>query len=168
MKPTPLVPITRRPLRPAGNFCDERRNSAAHCRGCLDCGARAQSTATLSVAQLRDADCQRCSVGTRRCASCSRPPLLGQLADAETDDAAARKILMLWRLASAYENQPAQPALTAGYRSKTGSSAWYSPMSTDCRWFCHAGSVLSYRDVALLKPGACGCPPQMHRDRHGA
>ncbi|HCK0394039.1 TPA: PduM family microcompartment protein, partial [Salmonella enterica] len=54
---------------------------------------RAQSTATLSVAQLRDADCPAlfCQHASLRILLVDLP-LLGQLADAETDDAAARKI----------------------------------------------------------------------------
>lgn len=54
---------------------------------------RAQSTVTLSVAQLRDADCPAlfCQHASLRILLVDLP-LLGQLADAETDDAAARKI----------------------------------------------------------------------------
>ena len=54
---------------------------------------RAHSTATLSVAQLRDADCpvlfsQHASLRILLVDL----PLLGQLTEAETDDPAARKI----------------------------------------------------------------------------
>ncbi|MGK7488682.1 PduM family microcompartment protein, partial [Salmonella enterica] len=54
---------------------------------------RAQSTATLSVTQLRDADCPAlfCQYASLRILLVDLP-LLSQLADAETDDAAARKI----------------------------------------------------------------------------
>ncbi|EEL6620415.1 PduM family microcompartment protein, partial [Salmonella enterica subsp. enterica serovar Enteritidis] len=54
---------------------------------------RAQSTVTLSVAQLRDADCPAlfCQHASLRILLVDLP-LLGQLADAETDDTAARKI----------------------------------------------------------------------------
>ena len=54
---------------------------------------RAHSTATLSVAQRRDADCPAlfCQHASLRILLVDLP-LLAQLADAETDDAAARKI----------------------------------------------------------------------------
>lgn len=66
---------------------------------------RAQSTVTLSVAQLRDADCPAlfCQHASLRILLVDLP-LLGQLADAETDDAAARKFTTRWRLASAYSS----------------------------------------------------------------
>lgn len=98
---------------------------------------RAQSTATLSVTQLRDADCPAlfCQHASLRILLVDLP-LLGQLADAETDDAAARKI---------------HDALAFGIRVQLSLHSqllpvipvknwlvcrWYSPMSTDCRWFC--------------------------------
>lgn len=72
---------------------------------------RAQSTATLSVTQLRDADCPAlfCQHALLRILLVDLP-LLGQLADAETDEYGLPLVL-------------------------------------------HAGSVLSYRDVALLSRG---------------
>lgn len=54
---------------------------------------RAHSTATLSVAQLRDADCRSlfCQHASLRILLVDLP-LLGQLTEAETDDPAARNI----------------------------------------------------------------------------
>ena len=54
---------------------------------------RAHSKATLSVAQLRDADCPGLfSQHASLCILLVDLPLLGQLTEAETDDPAARKI----------------------------------------------------------------------------
>lgn len=64
--------------------------------------------------------------------------------------------------------QPAQPA-AAGYPGKkTGSSAAgiHRRARTAAGSACGFGAGLSRCRAA--KPGACGCPPQMHRDRHGA
>lgn len=54
---------------------------------------RAESTATLSVAQLRDADCRSlfCQHASLRVLLVDLP-LLNQLAEADTDDAAVRNI----------------------------------------------------------------------------
>ncbi|EBN8431883.1 microcompartment protein PduM [Salmonella enterica] len=106
---------------------------------------RAQSTATLSVTQLRDADCPALF--------CQHASLLSQLADAETDDAAARKI---------------HDALAFGIRVQLSLHSQLLPVIpvkklarlplvfTDEHGLplvLHAGSVLSYRDVALLSRG---------------
>lgn len=115
---------------------------------------RAQSTATLSVAQLRDADCPAlfCQHASLRILLVDLP-LLGQLADTETDDPAARKI---------------HDALAFGIRVQLTLHSQLLPvipvkklarlpvMFTDERRLplsLHAGSVLSYRDVAQLNPG---------------
>lgn len=116
---------------------------------------RAQSTATLSVTQLRDADCPAlfCQHASLRILLVDLP-LLGQLADAETDDAAARKI---------------HDALAFGIRVQLSLHSQLLPVIpvkkklarlplvfTDEHGLplvLHAGSVLSYRDVALLSRG---------------
>ncbi|HIE9160666.1 TPA: microcompartment protein PduM [Klebsiella quasipneumoniae subsp. similipneumoniae] len=115
---------------------------------------RAQSTATLSVAQLRNADCpglfsQHASLRIQLVDL----PLLGQLADTETDDPAARKI---------------HEALAFGIRVQLTLHSQLLPVIplkklarlpvifTDERGrplILHAGSVLSYRDVAQLGQG---------------
>lgn len=115
---------------------------------------RVLSTTTLSVAQLRDADCPAlfCQHASLRILLVDLP-LLGQLADAETDDAAARKI---------------HDALAFGIRVQLSLHSQLLPVIpvkklarlplvfTDERGLplvLHAGSVLSYRDVALLSRG---------------
>ncbi len=115
---------------------------------------RAQSTATLSVTQLRDADCPAlfCQHASLRILLIDLP-LLGQLADAETGDAAARKI---------------HDALAFGIRVQLSLHSQLLPVIpvkklarlplvfTDEHGLplvLHAGSVLSYRDVALLSRG---------------
>lgn len=115
---------------------------------------RAQSTATLSVTQLRDADCPAlfCQYASLRILLVDLP-LLSQLADAETDDAAARKI---------------HDALAFGIRVQLSLHSQLLPVIpvkklarlplvfTDEHGLplvLHAGSVLSYRDVALLSRG---------------
>ena len=97
---------------------------------------RAESTATLSVAQLRDADCRSsfCQHASLRILLVDLP-LLNQLAEADTDDAAARNI---------------HDALAFGIRVqltlhgqllpvipvKTGSpAADLLPTNAGCRWF---------------------------------
>lgn len=115
---------------------------------------RAQSTATLSVTQLRDADCPAlfCQHASLRILLVDLP-LLGQLADAETDDAAARKIhdalAFGIRVQLSLHNQllPGIPV------KKTGSSAAGIHRRAGLPLVLHAGSVLSYRDVALLSRG---------------
>ncbi|EIQ5717817.1 propanediol utilization microcompartment protein PduM [Salmonella enterica] len=115
---------------------------------------RVQSTATLSVTQLRDADCPAlfCQHASLRILLVDLP-LLGQLADAETDDAADRKI---------------HDALAFGIRVQLSLHSQLLPVIpvkklarlplvfTDEHGLplvLHAGSVLSYRDVALLSRG---------------
>ncbi|EAA4106295.1 microcompartment protein PduM [Salmonella enterica subsp. enterica] len=105
---------------------------------------RAQSTVTLSVAQLRDADCPAlfCQHASLRILLVDLP-LLGQLADAETDDTAARKI---------------HDALAFGIRVQLSLHSQLLPVIPVKKLarlplVLHAGSVLSYRDVALLSRG---------------
>ncbi|ENP3039969.1 microcompartment protein PduM [Salmonella enterica] len=105
---------------------------------------RAQSTATLSVTQLRDADCPAlfCQHASLRILLVDLP-LLGQLADAETDDAAARKI---------------HDALAFGICVQLSLHSQLLPVIPVKKLarlplVLHAGSVLSYRDVALLSRG---------------
>ena len=111
---------------------------------------RAHSTATLSVAQLRDADCPAHASLRIQLVDL---PLLAQLADTETDDPAARKI---------------HEALAFGIRVQLTLHSQLLPVIplkklarlpvifTDERGLpliLHAGSVLSYRDVAQLGQG---------------
>ncbi|MXJ83640.1 microcompartment protein PduM [Klebsiella michiganensis] len=115
---------------------------------------RAHSTATLSVAQLRDADCRSllCQHASLRILLVDLP-LLGQLTEVETDDPAARNI---------------HDALAFGLRVQLTLHAQLLPAIpvkkltrlpvnfTDERGVpltLHAGSVLSYRDVAQLGQG---------------
>ncbi|QGN39504.1 microcompartment protein PduM [Klebsiella oxytoca] len=115
---------------------------------------RAGSTASLSVAQLRDADCPAlfCQHASLRIQLVDLP-LLDQLADANTDDAAARKI---------------HHALAFGVRVQLTLHSQLLPVIpvkklarlplafADERGLplvLHAGSLLSYRDVALLDKG---------------
>ena len=115
---------------------------------------RAHSTATLSVAQLRDADCRSlfCQHASLRILLVDLP-LLGQLTEAETDDPAARNI---------------HDALAFGLRVQLTLHRQLLPVIpvkklarlpvnfTDERGvplILHAGSVLSYRDVAHLGQG---------------
>lgn len=115
---------------------------------------RAQSTATLSVAQLRDADCPAlfCQHASLRILLIDLP-LLVQLAETETDDPVARKI---------------HDALAFGIRVQITLHSQLLPVIpvkklarlpvifTDDRGLpliLHAGSVLSYRDIAQLSHG---------------
>jgi len=115
---------------------------------------RAHSTATLSVAQLREADSRSlfCQHASLRILLIDLP-LLGQLAEAETDDPAAWKI---------------HDALAFGIRVQLSVHSQLLPvipvkklarlpvMFTDEHGLAltlHAGSLLSYRDVALLGQG---------------
>ena len=72
---------------------------------------RAHSTATLSVAQLRDADCRSlfCQHASLRILLVDLP-LLGRLTEAETDDPAT--FTTRWLLASAYSS----PCTASCYR----------------------------------------------------
>ncbi|HEY4466786.1 MAG TPA: microcompartment protein PduM [Klebsiella sp.] len=113
---------------------------------------RAHSTATLSVAQLRDADCRNlfCQHASLRILLVDLP-LLGQITDAETDDPVARKI---------------HDALAFGIRVQLSLHSQLLPVipvkklarlplifvdERGLPLILHAGSVLSYRDVA--QPG---------------
>ena len=115
---------------------------------------RAESTATLSVAQLRDADCRSlfCQHASLRVLLVDLP-LLNQLAEADTDDAAVGNI---------------HDALAFGIRVQLTLHSQLLPVIplkklarlpmifTDERGrplILHAGSVLSYRDVAQLGQG---------------
>ncbi|HDT5144551.1 TPA: microcompartment protein PduM [Klebsiella michiganensis] len=115
---------------------------------------RALSTATLSVAQLRDADCRSlfCQHASLRILLVDLP-LLGRLTEAETDDPAARNI---------------HDALVFGLRVQLTLHRQLLPVIpvkklarlpvnfTDERGvplILHAGSLLSYRDVAPLGQG---------------
>ena len=115
---------------------------------------RALSTATLSVAQLRDADCRSlfCQHASLRVLLVDLP-LLNQLAEADTDDAAVGNI---------------HDALAFGIRVQLTLHSQLLPVIplkklarlpvifTDERGrplILHAGSVLSYRDVAQLGQG---------------
>lgn len=115
---------------------------------------RAHSTATLSVAQLREADSRSlfCQHASLRILLIDLP-LLGQLAEAETDDPVAGKI---------------HDALAFGIRVQLSVHSQLLPvipvkklarlpvMFTDEHGLAltlHAGSLLSYRDVALLGQG---------------
>lgn len=115
---------------------------------------RALSTATLSVAQLRDADCRSlfCQHASLRILLVDLP-LLGRLTEAETDDPAARNI---------------HDALAFGLRVQLTLHRQLLPVIpvkklarlpvnfTDERGvplILHASSVLSYRDVAPLGQG---------------
>ncbi|ELO43565.1 putative propanediol utilization protein PduM, partial [Salmonella enterica subsp. enterica serovar Enteritidis str. 648904 3-6] len=126
---------------------------------------RAQSTVTLSVAQLRDADCPAlfCQHASLRILLVDLP-LLGQLADAETDDTAARKI---------------HDALAFGIRVQLSLHSQLLPVIpvkklarlplvfTDERGLplvLHGGFGAELSRCRAAKAGACGCPPQMHRD----
>ncbi|AKG30819.1 Putative propanediol utilization protein PduM [Salmonella enterica subsp. enterica serovar Typhimurium] len=130
---------------------------------------RAQSTATLSVTQLRDADCPAlfCQHASLRILLVDLP-LLGQLADAETDDAAARKIHDALAFGIRVQLSLHSQLLPVIPVKKTGSSAAgiHRRARTAAGSACGFGAELSRCRAA--KPGACGCPPQMHRDRHGA
>lgn len=115
---------------------------------------RAHSKATLSVAQLRDADCRSlfCQHASLRILLVDLP-LLGRLTEAETDDPAARNI---------------HDALAFGLRVQLTLHRQLLPVIpvkklarlpvnfTDERGvplILHAGSLLSYRDVAPLGQG---------------
>lgn len=75
------------------------------------------------------------------------------------------KFTTRWRLASAYSSACTAGCLP-GYPGKK--LARLPLVFTDEHGLplvLHGFGAESYRDVAA-KPGACGCPPQMHRDRH--
>lgn len=115
---------------------------------------RAHSTATLSVAQLRDADCRSlfCQHASLRILLVDLP-LLGQLTKAETDDPAARNIhdaLAFGLCVQLTLHRQLLPVIPVKKLARL-------PVNfTDERGvplILHAGSVLSYRDVAPLGQG---------------
>ncbi|AYZ18943.1 microcompartment protein PduM [Klebsiella pasteurii] len=115
---------------------------------------RAESTATLSVAQLRDADCRSlfCQHASLRILLVDLP-LLNQLAEADTDDAAARNIhdalAFGIRVQLTLHGQllPVIPVKKLARLPLTFADERGLPL------VLHAGSVLSYRDVAPLGHG---------------
>ncbi|WP_142502558.1 microcompartment protein PduM [Klebsiella sp. 2680] len=115
---------------------------------------RARSTATLSVAQLRDADCRSlfCQHASLRILLVDLP-LLGQLADDETDDPVARKIHDAMAFGIRVQITLHSQLLQAIPVKKLARLPVQFSDERGLPLILHAGSLLSYRDVARLDKG---------------
>ncbi|MEN0614774.1 microcompartment protein PduM [Klebsiella indica] len=115
---------------------------------------RARSTATLSVAQLRDADCRSlfCQHASLHILLVDLP-LLGQLADDETDDPVARKIHDAMAFGIRVQITLHSQLLQAIPVKKLARLPVQFSDERGLPLILHAGSLLSYRDVARLDKG---------------
>lgn len=115
---------------------------------------RARSTATLSVAQLRDADCRSlfCQHASLRILLVDLP-LLSQLADDETDDPVARKIHDAMAFGIRVQITLHSQLLQAIPVKKLARLPVQFSDERGLPLILHAGSLLSYRDVARLDKG---------------
>ena len=98
---------------------------------------RAHSTATLSVAQLRDADCRSlfCQHASLRVLLVDLP-LLNQLAEADTDDAAVGNIHDALAFGIRVQLTLHGQLLPVIPVKKLARLPLTLPMNAGCRWFC--------------------------------